>query len=40
LRTFAVDRIARLRLTDEPARSIEDEVLDEHLGSGYGIFGR
>lgn len=39
LRTFAVDRISRPVLLDEPARDISVAELDEHYASSYGIFG-
>jgi predicted DNA-binding transcriptional regulator YafY len=38
LRTFALDRIGHSRVLEERARNIEEDVLDEHFGSGYGIF--
>jgi predicted DNA-binding transcriptional regulator YafY len=38
LRTFAVDAILHARVTDEPAREVEDAELDRVLGAGYGIF--
>jgi proteasome accessory factor C len=38
LRTFAIDRIGQVRIVDEAAHTIEEDVLDEHFASGYGIF--
>src|SRR6266513_2524306 len=38
LRTFAVDAIREARLQDRKAREVPGAELDEHLGSGYGIF--
>ena len=38
LRSFAVDRIFHARGLDEPARDVEEEVLDQHFASSYGIF--
>lgn len=38
LRTFAVDAISDIELREERAREVADAELDEHLGSGYGIF--
>lgn len=38
LRTFSVDRVARAEPLGEPADTIEDAALDEHLASAYGIF--
>ena len=38
LRTFAVESIKKSTLRDEKAKSVSDKVLDEELGSGYGIF--
>ena len=39
LRTFGVDAIEHASIVDKDAREVSDEVLDRHLGSGYGIFG-
>jgi predicted DNA-binding transcriptional regulator YafY len=39
LRCFAVDRIAHVSETGEPAHDVADEQLDEHYASAYGIFG-
>jgi predicted DNA-binding transcriptional regulator YafY len=38
LRTFAVDAIRAAELRDGRAKEIPAAELDEHLGSGYGIF--
>lgn len=38
LRTFSVDRVSRAEGLEEPAQTIEDAVLDEHLADAYGIF--
>ena len=38
LRSFALDMIRDAAISDAPAEEIPDETLDEHLGSGYGIF--
>ena len=38
LRSFAVERIRRCALLDEPAREIGDSELDEHFATSYGIF--
>jgi predicted DNA-binding transcriptional regulator YafY len=38
LRSFAVDAIRAAELRDARAREIPAAELDEHLGSGYGIF--
>jgi predicted DNA-binding transcriptional regulator YafY len=38
LRSFAVDAIRAAELRETRARAIPDAELDEHLGSGYGIF--
>src|SRR5438067_4363971 len=38
LRSFAVDAIREARLLDARAKEIPAAELDEHLGSGYGIF--
>lgn len=38
LRTFAVDAIRAAELREARAREIPAAELDEHLGSGYGIF--
>jgi predicted DNA-binding transcriptional regulator YafY len=38
LRSFAVDAIREAALREARAKEIPDAELDEHLGSGYGIF--
>ena len=38
LRTFAMDRIGQAHILAEPAHNIDEQTLDEHFGSGYGIF--
>lgn len=38
LRTFALDAIEKAHLTDQVGKAIDDEVLDKHFGSSYGIF--
>jgi predicted DNA-binding transcriptional regulator YafY len=38
LRTFAVDAIRAAELRDSRAKEVPAAELDEHLGSGYGIF--
>lgn len=38
LRSFAVDAMRKVSLTDIPAQEIETASLDAHLGAGYGIF--
>jgi predicted DNA-binding transcriptional regulator YafY len=38
LRSFAVDAIRSAVIKETPAREVRDAELDEHLGSGYGIF--
>jgi predicted DNA-binding transcriptional regulator YafY len=38
LRSFAVDAIEDAVITDNPAREVDTQALDAHLGSGYGIF--
>ena len=38
LRSFAIDAMQSVSLTDKPAREVETEALDVHLGAGYGIF--
>ncbi len=38
LRTFSLDCIQYVQLVDAPARNIKDPILDEELGSSYGIF--
>lgn len=38
LRSFAIDAMQSVTLTDKPAREVETEALDVHLGAGYGIF--
>jgi len=38
LRTFAVDAIERATVLDKPAREVDDDALERHFASGYGIF--
>ena len=38
LRSFAVDALREARLLDARAKEVPNAELDEHLGSGYGIF--
>ena len=38
LRSFAVDAVSSAEMLGEAAYEIEEETLDQHLGSGYGIF--
>ena len=38
LRSFSLDAIKRLELSDDEALNIKEEELDSELGSGYGIF--
>jgi predicted DNA-binding transcriptional regulator YafY len=38
LRTFAIDRIAKLRTLADRAQDIAEQTLDDHFSSGYGIF--
>ncbi|MEP6483624.1 MAG: YafY family protein [Rudaea sp.] len=38
LRSFALDRIARAQVIDEPAENREEGELNQHLASSYGIF--
>lgn len=38
LRSFAVDCIRRATPLDQPAREVDDALLDRTLGAGYGIF--
>jgi predicted DNA-binding transcriptional regulator YafY len=38
LRSFAVDRISAAKISDQPARDVPDDELDQHLASSYGIF--
>lgn len=38
LRSFAVDAIRRAEILDRAAIDVDDAMLDEVLGSGYGIF--
>lgn len=38
LRTFAIDRISRHRVLPGRARDIEEQTLEDHFSSGYGIF--
>jgi predicted DNA-binding transcriptional regulator YafY len=39
LRSFAIDAIREAVLRDAPAKEVSKAELDEHLASGYGIFG-
>jgi proteasome accessory factor C len=39
LRSFSIDRIRKATILDEAAADVEDERLDEHYASAYGIFG-
>lgn len=39
LRTFSVDRISRPTMLEERAQDIDEDVLDEHYTTSYGIFG-
>jgi proteasome accessory factor C len=39
LRSFAIDRILRATVLDEPAIDVPDADLDTHYASAYGIFG-
>ena len=38
LRSFSVDRISQVRIIDQAAIDLDDELLNEHLASSYGIF--
>ncbi len=38
LRTFALDAIHKTRMLNELAREIDEQELDKHFGSAYGIF--
>lgn len=38
LRSFALERIGPLQRTDRPARTLEQDQLDAHYSSAYGIF--
>lgn len=38
LRTFAIARVDQAQMSDQEARDIPVEVLDEHFVAGYGIF--
>jgi len=38
LRTFAVERIHEIRITEQRAKDIAEARLDRHFASGYGIF--
>jgi len=38
LRSFSLDRLHPVLITDEPARDIADAQLDRHFTSSYGIF--
>lgn len=38
LRSFAIDAIRKVSVTDTAAREVDTAALDLHLGAGYGIF--
>lgn len=38
LRTFSIDRIKKLTMSDTAANEIDDNILNEHYSSSYGIF--
>lgn len=38
LRSFSVDSIQAVQILPEPAKEVEEQTLDAHLGVGYGIF--
>ena len=38
LRSFAVDSILKADLVETPAKNVSEKILDEVLGTGYGIF--
>lgn len=38
LRSFSVDAVQRVQVSDQPAIDVPDAELDEVLGAGYGIF--
>jgi predicted DNA-binding transcriptional regulator YafY len=38
LRSFALERIADVRMLEQPARDISDADLDRHFAAAYGIF--
>jgi len=38
LRSFAVDAISSVEITDKPTKNVTKKVLREHFESGYGIF--
>lgn len=38
LRTFSVDRIKQLKIFDDTAKELDEELLDKHFSSAYGIF--
>lgn len=38
LRTFSIDRISNAQILEAEAKNVDDEQLDDTLGSGYGIF--
>lgn len=37
-RTFSIDRIGKHRVLPDPARDIDEQTLNDHFSSGYGIF--
>jgi proteasome accessory factor C len=39
LRTFAIERMQRPKVLDDPALDVPDPELDAHYASAYGIFG-
>ena len=38
LRSFAIDAVQQVSVTDKVARELDTAALDAHLGAGYGIF--
>src|SRR5690349_20762980 len=37
LRSFGIDAIRKISVTDKAAREVDTAALDTHLGAGYGI---
>lgn len=38
LRTFALDRIRRAKVLTQPVHHVDEQVLQQHLNAGFGIF--